>query len=236
MPLPPFELKLNSGHCFAQGVRVENLVKVSDWVDVLTFQTSFRLDQPEPPTPRPTHTGREATVQRDVHETPSEKRWRQMGQPSGSSAVGRGQGEPGFDIMGSGVNTVVGDTDGSVRLTPTEQALQVSEALGMPVFNTRSGCEHRGWNANTFDQRVESARYDQVQRFMWDYMLRGAVDCAAPRKVGAFSPFLVLSLLLQIVDGRGLATEPQPESRRDFGAELLSEMMRWLPAVNIEYM
>ena len=166
-------------------MRVENLVKVSDWVDVLTFQTSFRLDQPEPPTPRPTHTGREATVQRDVHETPSEKRWRQMGQPSGSSAVGRGQGEPGFDIMGSGVNTVVGDTDGSVRLTPTEQALQVSEALGMPVFNTRSGCEHRGWNANTFDQRVESARYDQVQRFMWDYMLRGAVDCAAPRKVSA---------------------------------------------------
>ena len=55
----------------------------------------------------------------------------------------------------------------------------------MPVFNTRSGCEHRGWNANTFDQRVESARYDQVQRFMWDYMLRGAVDCAAPRKVSA---------------------------------------------------
>ena len=50
MPLPLFELKLNSGHCFAQGVRVENLVKVSDWVDVLTFQTSFRLDQPEPPT------------------------------------------------------------------------------------------------------------------------------------------------------------------------------------------
>ena len=33
------------------GVQVDNLDKVADWVDVLTFQTSHRLQQPEPPTP-----------------------------------------------------------------------------------------------------------------------------------------------------------------------------------------
>ena len=33
------------------GVHVDNVAKVADWVDVLTFQTSRRLQQPDPPTP-----------------------------------------------------------------------------------------------------------------------------------------------------------------------------------------
>lgn len=33
------------------GVHVDNVAKVADWVDVLTFQTSHRLQQPDPPTP-----------------------------------------------------------------------------------------------------------------------------------------------------------------------------------------
>lgn len=33
------------------GAQVDNLDKVADWVDVLTFQTSHRLQQPERPTP-----------------------------------------------------------------------------------------------------------------------------------------------------------------------------------------
>lgn len=33
------------------GVHADNVARVADWVDVLSFQTSHRLQQPEPPTP-----------------------------------------------------------------------------------------------------------------------------------------------------------------------------------------
>ena len=33
------------------GVHAENVARVADWVDVLSFQTSHRLKQPDPPTP-----------------------------------------------------------------------------------------------------------------------------------------------------------------------------------------
>ena len=45
----------NAVHCsdvpVTVGVHPDNVVKVADWVDVLSFQTSHRLQQPEPPTP-----------------------------------------------------------------------------------------------------------------------------------------------------------------------------------------
>jgi hypothetical protein len=34
-----------------------------------------------------------------------------------------------------------------------------------------------GWNANPFDQSVESARYNTLPDYMWDHLLRGAADC-----------------------------------------------------------
>lgn len=34
-----------------------------------------------------------------------------------------------------------------------------------------------GWNANPFDQSVESSRYNILPDYMWDHLLRGAADC-----------------------------------------------------------
>lgn len=34
-----------------------------------------------------------------------------------------------------------------------------------------------GWNANPFDQSVESARYNMLPDYMWDHLLRAAADC-----------------------------------------------------------
>lgn len=34
-----------------------------------------------------------------------------------------------------------------------------------------------GWNANPFDQSIESARYNTLPDYMWDHLLRGAADC-----------------------------------------------------------
>jgi len=156
------------------GVHVDNVAKVADWVDVLTFQTSHRLQQPDPPTPHPTHTGSGAI---HAQQTANERFWGQMGQPSGSSGYGRGHGEQGFNIKGDGTDMIGGDTHGRARLTPTETAQAVARSRNMPIFNTRTGCADRGWNANPFDQSVESARYNSLPDYMWDHLLRGAADC-----------------------------------------------------------
>lgn len=66
-----------------------------------------------------------------------------MGQPSGSSGYGRGHGEQGFNIKGSGADAVGGATHGVARQTPTEKAHALARARNMPVFNSRSGCADR---------------------------------------------------------------------------------------------
>ena len=90
---------------------------------------------------QPTHMGSGA-----IHagQTANEKRWGQMGQPSGSSGYGRGHGEQGFNIKGDGTDLIGGDTHGVARLTPTETAQAVAEARNMPIFNSRAGCADRG--------------------------------------------------------------------------------------------
>ena len=143
------------------GVHVDSLARVADWVDVLSFQTSGRLSQPEPPTPHVSVLGRLARLRDVPHtcgcaqpthsgsgafgagESATEKRWGQMGQPSGSSGYGRGHGEQGFNIKGSGADAVGGATHGVARQTPTEKAHALARARNMPVFNSRSGCADR---------------------------------------------------------------------------------------------
>jgi hypothetical protein len=150
---------------------VENFPVVADWVDTLSFQTAESFQQPTPPTPHPTHTGAAAHG-----DTPSEQEWGQMGQPSGSSSYAQAHGEQGFNIK-SGGKDLWGRTDGIGRQTVTERAHELATELGKPVFNSRSGCTDRGWNANPFDQQVEPTRYNPLPNYMWDHMMRGASDC-----------------------------------------------------------
>ena len=90
---------------------------------------------------QPTHMGSSAL---HAQQTANEKRWGQMGQPSGSSGYGRGQGEQGFNVKGDGTDLAGGDTYGVARLTPTEKANALAQSKKMPVFNSRSGCADRG--------------------------------------------------------------------------------------------
>lgn len=158
---------------------------------------------------QPTHMGSNAL---HAQQTANEKHWGQMGQPSGSSGYGRGQGEQGFNVKGDGTDLAGGDTYGVARLTPTEKANALAHSKKMPVFNSRSGCADRGkrkptvnhdrhlfralillrcsagWNANPFDQPVESARYNKLPNYMFDHLLSGAADCVKGCAGGCMAP------------------------------------------------